>query len=59
MSHPLKDNKISRNDLYELMLTIKENLFLRTSLEHRITNLVSKFTQEIQRHVKSLKDEMT
>ncbi|CAC5399201.1 unnamed protein product [Mytilus coruscus] len=42
------------------MLIIKENQdSLRISLEHRITNLKSKLTQEIQRHVKSLKDEMT
>lgn len=60
MSDPSKDNTISTNDLYQLMLSIKENQdSLRTSLKHRITNLESKFTQEIQRHVKSLKDEMT
>ena len=58
MSTP--DQNVSTYDLYQLMLGIKQSQdSLRSSLEQRITNLESKFTSEIQKGLKKLKDEMT
>lgn len=54
------DQTVSTADLYKLMLTVKQNQdSLRTSLEQRISNLETKFTNEIKMSMKTLKDEMT
>ncbi|CAC5357550.1 unnamed protein product [Mytilus coruscus] len=59
-SQPQPDHTVSTNDLYQLMLTVKQNQdSLRTSLEQRITNLETKFTDEIKLNMKTLKDEMS